>query len=62
MDLKPGYRQTEVGAIPKDWEIRPVSTFGDVVTGGTPPTAQKSYWHGEYPWVNRPGFAGGVVV
>jgi type I restriction enzyme S subunit len=45
------YKQTEVGVIPVDWEIRPVSTFGDVVTGGTPPTAEKGYWHGEFPWV-----------
>jgi type I restriction enzyme S subunit len=50
-ELKPGYKQTEVGVIPEDWEVRPVSTFGDVVTGGTPPTAEKSFWHGDYPWV-----------
>ena len=46
-----GYKQTEVGVIPEDWVARPVSTFGDVVTGGTPSTEVKSYWQGEYPWV-----------
>jgi type I restriction enzyme, S subunit len=26
MDLKPGYKQTEVGAIPEDWEVRNLQT------------------------------------
>ncbi len=46
-----GYKQTEVGVIPEDWEIRPASTFGHIVKGGTPPTTKSEYWHGEYPWV-----------
>jgi type I restriction enzyme S subunit len=46
-----GYKKTDRGVIPEDWEIRPVAVFGDVVTGGTPPTAESRYWGGEYPWV-----------
>jgi type I restriction enzyme S subunit len=33
MELRPGYKQTEVGIIPEDWEVRPVRQMGDVVTG-----------------------------
>ena len=33
MELKPGYRQTEVGVIPEDWDVFSVSDMGDVVTG-----------------------------
>ncbi len=24
MEVKPGYKQTEVGVIPEDWEVRPI--------------------------------------
>ncbi len=24
MEVRPGYKQTEVGVIPEDWEVRPV--------------------------------------
>lgn len=33
MELKPGYKQTEVGEIPKDWNVIPLSVFADVKTG-----------------------------
>lgn len=33
MELKPGYKQTEVGEIPKDWNVLPLSVFADVKTG-----------------------------
>ena len=31
--MKPGYKQTELGAIPVDWELRGVGQMGDVLTG-----------------------------
>ena len=31
--MRPGYKQTEVGAIPEDWQLRPVGAMGEVVTG-----------------------------
>ncbi|ACB96245.1 restriction endonuclease subunit S [Beijerinckia indica] len=49
--MKNGYKQTEVGMIPEDWKIASVSSFGKVVTGGTPPTTNRSFWNGFYPWV-----------
>ncbi|MFJ4086089.1 restriction endonuclease subunit S [Pseudomonas psychrophila] len=33
MAVKPGYKQTEVGVIPEDWEVCPVLQKGEVVTG-----------------------------
>lgn len=33
MELKAGYKQTEVGVIPTDWEVWPVKRMGDVITG-----------------------------
>jgi type I restriction enzyme, S subunit len=33
MGLKPGYKQTEVGVIPEDWEVCSVGQMGEVVIG-----------------------------
>ncbi len=33
MELKPGYKQTEVGVIPEDWEAKSVHEFATVKTG-----------------------------
>lgn len=33
MEVKHGYKQTEVGVIPDDWEVRQVRQKGEVVTG-----------------------------
>jgi len=33
MELKSGCKQTEVGVIPDDWDVRPVSQMGEVLTG-----------------------------
>lgn len=32
-EVKPGYRQTEVGIIPKDWEVRAIEDFASIKTG-----------------------------
>lgn len=33
MEVKPGYKQTEVGVIPEDWNIMPLSLLGDFSKG-----------------------------
>jgi type I restriction enzyme S subunit len=33
MELKPGYKQTEVGVIPEEWDLAPVRQKGEVLTG-----------------------------
>jgi len=49
---KPGYKQTEVGLIPEDWEVK---MLGDLVVnffnGGTPSTQRSEYWQGNIPWI-----------
>jgi len=46
-----GYKQTKVGIIPGEWEVRQIKDFGKVITGSTPPTKDNSYYNGEFPWV-----------
>jgi type I restriction enzyme, S subunit len=29
MELKPGYKQTEVGVIPEEWQVRPLDSITD---------------------------------
>ena len=33
MDVKPGYKQTELGVIPKDWNVKSVHQFASIKTG-----------------------------
>ena len=50
--LKKGYKQTEVGVIPEDWEIKRLKCLVDkFVNGGTPSTQNTEYWKGDIPWI-----------
>lgn len=39
MEVKPGYKQTEVGVIPEDWDVKPLGMSCDLITKGTTPTS-----------------------
>ena len=34
MEVKPGYKQTEVGVIPEDWEVKPLHSLADKIMVG----------------------------
>lgn len=45
------------------WPLRKISSFTNVVTGGTPSTAEKSYWEdGQIPWLNSGELNQGIVT
>ena len=46
-----GYKHTEVGVIPSDWEVKRLRDVGEIITGSTPPTQIKEYWNGLIPWI-----------
>jgi type I restriction enzyme, S subunit len=46
-----GYKQTEVGLIPEDWNVSSLSNFASVGSGGTPSRSIPEYWNGEIPWL-----------
>ena len=47
---KKGYKQTEIGSIPEDWEVKRLSVVADVIGGGTPSTSNLSFWNGYINW------------
>jgi len=49
--LPEGYKQTEVGVIPEDWELVSIGDVGSVSSGGTPSRTNLSYWNGTIPWI-----------
>ena len=45
------FKETEIGEIPRDWEVRKIKEIGEVAGGTTPSTKKKEYWDGEIPWL-----------
>lgn len=47
----PGYKHSDVGVIPEDWEVRRIADFASVGSGGTPSREIAAYWGGSIPWI-----------
>lgn len=52
MEVKPGFKTTEVGVIPKDWECVQICRFAKLESGHTPSKLIPAYWDGGIPWVS----------
>ena len=48
--------------IPEDWEVREVWEIGEVKTGKTPPTKNKNFFKGEYPFIKIPDMTEGFYI
>ncbi len=46
-----GYKKTEIGIIPEDWEVKRSYELGKIITGSTPSTKIEDYWNGNISWV-----------
>ncbi|QHP67449.1 restriction endonuclease subunit S [Bradyrhizobium sp. LCT2] len=53
MEVKLSYKQTDVGAIPNDWDVKRLGDLGTVVRGGSPrPAGDPRYFNGGFiPWL-----------
>ena len=47
-----GYKLTEVGIIPSDWDLKQVGEIAQTTAGGTPSTLIKEYWGGDIKWMS----------
>ena len=45
------FKDTKLGKIPKEWEIKKIEDVCRVVTGGTPSTKHPEYFGGEIKWL-----------
>jgi type I restriction enzyme, S subunit len=52
MEVKAGYKQTDIGSIPEDWDLKSISSIAQIVGGGTPSTQIDEYWDGQISWVS----------
>lgn len=51
MRSRPGYKTTEVGEIPEEWEMVRLGKVADLSGGSTPSTSNPEYWNGDIPFV-----------
>jgi type I restriction enzyme S subunit len=51
-DVPPGYKRTEVGVIPEEWDSVPIVELARLESGHTPSRRMPSYWAGDVPWVS----------
>lgn len=58
MELKAGYKNTEVGCIPEDWDVKEFGVLSEkIIGGGTPSRSNPIYWGTEIPWVTVKDFS-----
>jgi type I restriction enzyme S subunit len=50
MNVPKGYKMTEVGVIPEDWEVKKLGDIAEIISGGTPKTNVPEYWNGSIKW------------
>jgi type I restriction enzyme S subunit len=50
--MKRGYKETEIGEIPVEWEVKSIGAIAEVKTGGTPSRSNPIYWNGNIPWMS----------
>ena len=54
--------ESELGLIPKGWEVKGIGDFGKVVTGKTPSTQVPQYWGDQIPFVTIPDMHDQILV
>ncbi len=52
MEVKQGYKQTEVGVIPEDWDVKKLGDIAEIATGNTPSTKDQSNYGSDYLFVS----------
>lgn len=52
MVTKHKMKNTEIGFIPEDWDVKSIKDCTDVVTGATPSTKIDEYWGGHIKWMS----------
>ena len=56
------YKQSQLGWIPKEWEVEEIKKIGDIITGSTPPTSRKEYYGNEFLFVSPADIQEGIFI
>jgi type I restriction enzyme S subunit len=46
------FKESDIGLIPNDWELKTFSDIVNIIGGGTPKTKIEEYWNGQIPWLS----------
>lgn len=50
---KSKFKETEIGLIPEDWDVKKLKDVtSQIFSGGTPNTRMEEYWDGDIPWLS----------
>jgi len=52
MEVRAGYKQTEAGVIPDDWDCASIASVARLESGHTPSKRKPDYWGGSVQWVS----------
>lgn len=55
--VKDGFKLTEVGVVPVEWEVVTLEEVGLWMGGGTPSKANSKFWTGSIPWISPKDFS-----
>ena len=61
MELKPGYKRTEVGVIPEEWEIRSLEDLSDKISVGIASAATHAYQAQGVPFIRNQNLKPGAL-
>ncbi len=50
-EIPEGYKNSPVGIIPEEWEVKLLEDIADITSGGTPTRKIADNWNGNIPWV-----------
>lgn len=46
------FKESVLGLIPDDWNIKKIKDLSNCLLGGTPSRNNENYWNGDIPWIN----------
>jgi type I restriction enzyme S subunit len=52
MEVRPGYKQTEVGVLPQEWQDVLLDRIAKRGSGHTPDKKHEEYWNGDIKWLS----------
>ena len=62
MDVNNGFKITELGVLPEEWEVKPLAVVGDIATGTTPPTSNRNNYGEDYFFVSPADLGKGKYI